>query len=316
MPPGGSVALVPEVVVYPQQQSSLSSNYPLIVPETFQPMWRPELDNTEYHQDKSSVGSSVLKTILKSPATFYAHHVLGLAERDETEALRIGRALHMALLEPALFQKTYVRIPEFTGKTRDGRDSAQSAEARARRQEWRDSLPKDAIQLSESEFGTLMGMIHSVMKHQDALNILRYGVPERAGYYRDPQTGILCRIKPDLFHSGAMGLIDIKTTDDVSYDRFGRKIFQYGYDFQMAMYCEGIYQITGKRVEFPLLLAVEKKPPYEVAVYQADNALLAHGLERDRYALSRLKECLQTKTWPSYQENVQVISLPKWAIPE
>lgn len=285
---------------------------PQFVDETFAPCWVKDLSNEQYHADKTAVSSSAVKRIMKSPKSFHAY-VKGEIEFKETPAMRLGSLLHLALLEPELFQKTYVLEPKFIGKTKDGRDSTRSGEAKAAREEWKLSLPADAVIVSEDEMHDIEGMIESVMRHRDAKNMLRNGTAEISGYYRDPTTGIKCKIRPDFFLERHMAVMDVKTTEDCSVEAFSRSIWSWRYDIQMGMYCAGIEFITGKKVEYPLYLVIERKPPYECAVYRCDDGLVARGKIDYEACLDKLKFCLETNQWDSYQKKMDYISLPKWA---
>lgn len=182
--------------------------------------------------------------------------------------------------------------------------------------DWRLSLAPDAVILKEDEYNDLQEMINSVLKHRDACNVLRKGKAEMSGYYSDPETGIKCKIRPDFFNEDRQILVDVKTTRDVELTEFSKTIWNYRYDFQMAMYCEGIRLITGKKVDFPLFLALEKTPPFECAVYLADDGMLEKGGMDYRMAMDVLSYCLKNNTWDSYQSRLQPISLPPWALKE
>jgi hypothetical protein len=111
-----------------------------------------------------------------------------------------------------------------------------------------------------------------------------------------------------------MCMVDLKTTIDCSSEAFSKAMWNYRYDFQMAMYCEGIKQITGREVNHPVLLAIEKNPPFEVALYHCDAEVMSKGLQDYHRALAVLAECLKTNKWPAYQTSMQSITLPKWAL--
>lgn len=275
---------------------------PEIISYGFTPNWQLDLSNDDYHADRSAVSSTGLRRILKSPRAFAAGQI---AEPEETNALRFGHAVHLAILEPKLFEKLYVIMPRFAGTG--------SVKAKA---DWRLTLDAGAVILKEDEYNDLLEMINSVQRHQDACNILKNGKAEMSGYFADPDTGIKCRIRPDFFHEGLMALLDVKTTQDIEMSSFSKTIWKYRYDFQAAFYCEGIRLITGKNVQYPLFLALEKNPPFEVAVYMADEGMMAKGLMDYRFALNKLKECIEVSSWTGYQSKIQPISLPRWATTE
>lgn len=278
---------------------------PQLIPHVvsdFTPHWDLTLSNDAYHSDKTAISSTSLRRILRSPYSFLAGQAAAV---QETNAMNFGSAVHMALLEPEIFYNKYVVMPPFEG--------IGSVKKRA---DWRLGLEKDAIILKQEEYNDLQEMINSVLRHKDACNILKNGKAEMSGYYADPETGIKCRIRPDFFCEGHMALVDVKTTKSVEASEFSKAIWNYRYDFQCAMYCEGIRLITGKKVEYPLFIVLEKQPPFECAVYMADPGMLLKGEMDYRMALNRLRVCIDTQSWDTYQSRIQPISLPTWALKE
>jgi hypothetical protein len=268
------------------------------------PQWKTDLSNESYHADKTAVSSTALKKILKSPKQFYSHFVLDELKQTPTPSMRLGSLFHMCLLEPARFRETYQMMPEFKGTG-----------ARKAKAEWLlKSETEGSVICTDKELITLEGMINSLLKHNDACNMMKSGVAEISGYYTDPKTGILCRIRPDFFEPDLMALVDIKTTMDCTYSEFSKSIWGMRYDFQMAMYCAGIEIITGKKVQYPVFIAVEKTPPYEIGMYTADDGIMGKGLQDYQKALDLLKACIEKNEWPGYQLSVQSISLPYWAL--
>jgi len=274
---------------------------PEIVPVSFTPYWEVNQSNEDYHADKTAVSSTTLKQILDSPWAFLAAHT-NKFKRVESDAFRIGSAIHMAILEPEKFKSCYVISPKFSGTG--------SMKAKA---EWRATLPANAIVLSEDEYSDLQHMIESVQRHPDAVNALKVGQAEVSGYFRDPVTGIKCRIRPDFLHKSEICLVDVKSTNRIDAESFVRSILTYRYHFQMAFYCMGTREITCKEIQLPLFLAIQKTAPFEVAVYKADQNMILFGMREVRNALDRLKQCLEQQSWDSYQKQIQEISLPAWA---
>lgn len=280
----------------------MSLKQPEIVSEDFVSHWNTSLTNENYHADRSAVSSTSLKLLIeKSPKTFLASHN-GLL-RKESDAFRIGTALHMAILEPKLFQESFVIKPKFSGKG-----------ARTHEDDWYDTLPYGAVVLKQEEYNDLQEMINSVLSHQDACNILKNGSAEQSGYFRHQESGIKSRIRPDFLHLQNMAFLDVKSTTDVRSAEFKKSIWKYRYDLQLAMYAYGIQQITGKPVEYTLILAVEKKAPFECALYLCDEALMAKGLEDYTTAMQRLRQCIDENMFDSYQKKIEPISLPDWVL--
>lgn len=269
---------------------------PHIVGEDFTPHWALELTNEQYHADKTAVSSTGLRKLLKSPYAFMNQSV------ETTAAMAFGSAVHLAVLEPKEFENRFILEPKFSG----------TGSVKAR-EEFRNAH-KDAVILKQDAYEDLMRMLESVLSHREANHIIKNSKVEQSGYYRDPETGIKCRIRTDFFWENMMILGDLKTTqEDCSRDSFSKAIYHFRYDIQIYMYCLGIELITGKKVENALFLAVEKTNHYEVALYEADEALLFKGKTDYELLMKRLKTCIDTNRWDRYQQKHQSIGLPHWA---
>lgn len=280
-------------------------NQLITIDRDFAPHWKEEQKNEDYHADKSAVSSSGLRQIEKSPATFYQNFFLRLPEAEKkSKAKTIGTLCHQAILEGSKFLENFVLMPDF--------GDMRSSKNREARDEWLATVEGKTV-VKQDELDVIKGTIEAIVNHEGAFNLLKDGKTEISGYYADPETGILCRIRPDFLSFNLMALVDVKTTIDCSREGFAKSIWNYRYDFQLAMYSEGIKQITGKEVDYPAFIAVEKEPPYEVAVYIADKEMIDKGREDYRKSLLTLKACLDTDTFPKYQSKIEEISLPRWA---
>jgi hypothetical protein len=277
------------------------------------PHWKENLSNEEYHADKSAVGSSTLRKVLKSPLSFHADFY-GQKKEEPNEAMRFGNLVHAAVLEGPMFLEKMVVAPKFVGLTKDGRESTQSGEAKKKKAEWYSAMEaENRIIVTEEEQEKIVGIINSINSHEGALKLLANGAREVSGYFSDPETGIVNKIRPDFVSFDLGALVDLKTTQSVLKQDFQKTIWNYRYDFQLAMYSEGIKAITGRYPKYQALIAVETTAPYEVAVYIADEGMISKGQEDYRRALDTLSECLSTDSWPRYQREIEDISLPGWA---
>lgn len=275
-----------------------------VLPDPKAPGVEPQIHTAEalsheaYHADRSAVSSSQLKLILRSPLHF--QHGLQ-APHVETSAMRIGTAIHTALLEPERFRNIYRVAPE---KGRSAADKLAFANYV--------TAHPDKILISRSEMDMVEAVQQAVARHQLASRILRMGQAETSIFWHDPETGIRCKCRPDLLVSPWL-ILDIKTTEDASEEAFMRSCAQYRYDLSAAMYREGVWHATQKSLDF-VFLAVEKKPPFAVALYRASDQFLEHGDMLFRRTLSTLKDCRQTGVYRGYQPDgvISEIDLPRW----
>lgn len=282
----------------------------MLAPPEFAPYWRENLPDVDYHADMSAVSSTGIRKILKSPATFKAH-ILDRLSPEPTPAMQFGTLVHKAVLEGTDFLKSYVVEPEFTGYTLDGKLSTRSKDATEKRDRWRaEQALAGNLVVTQKERDSILGIVRAIIAHEDAFALLKDGVTEVSGYYRDPETGILCRIRPDFYSSRYRTLVDLKTTSSIDEDDFSWSIWNLRYDVQLAMYGEGTSIITGAPVDHHVLIAVEPEHPYEVAVYPADQAMMEIGHEDYHAALRTLKRCIETNEYPRRQPKMTSISLP------
>lgn len=280
-----------------------------ILPDSFVPHWIEGLTSEKYHADRTAVSSSPLRKILKSPKTFRANFFRTEA-LEETPAMKTGTMLHMALLEPESYKKTYILIPEFKGK---GSVSA--------REEWETSQRMDhpdAQFVKQDQLDEMEGMVNSVLSNTLACTLLKKGKAEMSGYYRDPGTGIKCRLRPDFMNLDLNAMVDVKTCRDCEEKPFIRHAIDLKYDFQFAMYMEGIELITGKPLDYAVFLAIEKVHPYEIALHEIKDEkvmrpFLSRGKIEYRKALDLLRNCIDDDKWPGYRENkITKLELPAW----
>ena len=108
--------------------------------------------------------------------------------------------------------------------------------------------------------------------------------------------------------------MDYKSTNDASTEAFIRSAINYGYDFQAAMYTEGVKQTRGCKVEF-VFVAQEKDPPYAVNILRADDLLMNHGFDTFRELLGIYHNCKTTGNWYGYlgpDDTLNTLGLPAW----
>jgi exodeoxyribonuclease VIII len=254
------------------------------------------LSNEAYHA-APGVSKSGLDRLAKSPA----HYLAYLREdRKETPALRLGRIIHRAILEPDTLA---LAIGPDCGK-RSKEDKATWAAFEAA------SAGCEIVTADEAE--QIRHMRDAAYNHPAARRLLfAPGVAEASGWWFDQTTGELCRCRPDYLRTDGI-LADLKSTEDAG-PGFKRSCANYFYHKQAAFYVDGVTAITGETPAGFVFVAVEKQPPYAVATYQLDAVALEVGRALYQRDLMTLAECKISHRWPGYSEQIEVLSLPGWA---
>jgi len=260
--------------------------YPVITKDQIKPgVFR--IDHDEYHEGEG-VSSSELKTMLRSPAH-------AKVKGTYSPALAFGRAFHMAILEPELFESTYTLMPKFSGTGMKARKEAWLAENEGKET------------LSEDDYGTIRHMSAAVKASKFWPRIKDYDV-EIAHFAQDPKTNILMKCKADMIGDW---IIDVKSTQNASGESFVRDAIKFGYHISAAYYQDIVKLATGRMLPF-MWIAVEKSEPYGVAFYEADSAMLEVGREEYLRALSIYGKCIGTGEWPAYPDTIQELPIPGW----
>lgn len=273
-----------------------------IVPETFEPQWIENYPIDTYHQDKTAISSSGLKMLDKSPRHFKKMWLDALPRKD-TDALRFGRLAHEAILEPDKFKARYHVMPDFG----DGRKKL----AQQAKQAWFDELPFGAEYVTKDDYDTLMAMIESLFENQAAIDLIKGGIFEVTGYFRDPVTGIKCKTRPDILRHEFDYLPELKTSNNPGKALFAHDVLKYGYHIQVAFNMFAVEQITGRQILDACFIVIDKNPPYEAFVYEVDQNMLHVANDQVRFLLNRLKHCVDNNHFPGKQEHgPETLSMP------
>jgi PDDEXK-like domain of unknown function (DUF3799) len=264
-----------------------------------------DLPAEQYHvKQLGEISNSGIKRLLRSPAHYKAW-VEDDEENTDTPALVFGRAFHCALLEPAVFAQDYAVEPDF--------GDCRFKEARAVRDEWR-AANAGKLTISDTDMQRIQDMTASVLAHPIASRAIKDGRPEVTLKWTDEITGLPCKARADYFVDGKVRyVLDVKTCEDASPEVFAKAVHKYGYHVQHAHYSEGFRSI-GLPLSNYLILAIEHKPPYAVAVYHIDAAAEVRGFELRQRAIDAAKQCIDSGKWPAYSTNITALALPAWAL--
>ncbi len=199
---------------------------------------------------------------------------------------------------------------------------ANSWQTKAAREQ-RDAERADGnVPLLTKDYERAREVARAVRNNPTAAALLRpdRGVAERSLFWRDPQTGVMRRARPDWLTPSAEGrclIVDIKSTESAAPDDFARSIWKFGYHQQGDTYITGVTQFAdvlgmGSDPEF-LMIAVEKQPPYVCEVYALNADALSLGRARNRRALEVYRDCMKTGRWGGYTNDITYLALPGWA---
>ncbi|RAJ70208.1 PDDEXK-like uncharacterized protein DUF3799 [Streptomyces sp. Amel2xB2] len=180
---------------------------------------------------------------------------------------------------------------------------------------------RGGIPLKQHEYEQVQAMADALRQHPVASALFdpaRGGKPEQALFWRDPQTGVMCRALLDWLppHIDGRRLIipDYKTTNDASPEAVQKSVASYGYNQQDAWYRMGVEALgLGGRDTVFVFVFQEKTAPYLVTVVELDAVARRIGAAKNRVALHTYRECVETGRWPGYRDDIALLPLPAWA---
>lgn len=232
-----------------------------------------------------------------------AHYFESLkGDGEQTESMVFGAALHCQVLTPDLFENEYLVWEKQNRATKEGKASWSQACLDAGERTIIDSEMFERVKL----------VADAVLKHPIAGQLLKDGSAEQSFFWTDSRTGLKCKCRADYFRNDRI-VLDVKTTDDASYDGFQRKIVNYRYHVQGAYYCDGIGAVERQLVNQFILIAVENKAPYNVAIYNLDKDALQLGRTAYRINMDKIVEYEKSvEKWAGYPLFIQDMLLPAW----
>lgn len=250
----------------------------------------------------SACSASRLSDMERSAA--YCRYQIGHHE-EPTEAMEFGTAVHMLLLEPARFDRTYEARISGSGVTHEVKADVARINGAGR------------IALKPAAWDDLMGMRGSVNGHDLAGKLL--AVPEcdrELSIVWDQMTPsgipVRCKARPDLYDPESELIVDVKSSIKAHPGLFPRAMFAAGYHRAAALYLAGMAAV-GLACDSYLFLAIEKTAPFEVALYAIEGASVEVGRDSFLSLLDRYGRCQLKNEWPPYPGGVIPLALPGWA---
>ena len=260
------------------------------------------MDIDKYHASPA-ISNSGLRDFARSPAHFYGLHLDPDRPAPVEKAGQLeGTLAHCAILEPAQFDARYAVGPDVSRSTKEWKafEASQSRQC-----------------IKPDQYAAAQAQARAVHQLPDIARILSAGQPEVSAFWIDPDTGVLCRCRPDWVHpvgNNSVVLLDVKTYSDASPKEFARQVARKGYHNQAAWYSDGYEQASGQHVVGFVFVAVESAWPHAASAVMLDDEGLAKGRADNRLLLDQYARCLAGDEWPGFTPTIELITLPAWAL--
>ncbi|WP_051002353.1 PD-(D/E)XK nuclease-like domain-containing protein [Magnetospirillum molischianum] len=259
-----------------------------------------DMPNEVYHADPCptpSLSAGGVDTMLdECPARFWweSQRLNPSWEATETTAFGLGKAAHIVFLEPGLFEASVRVIEADDYKTKAARTARDEARAAGQ------------IPLLTEQHRQIIDMRDALFANSFARAAFeRPGRSEVSAFWRDPVTGVWCRLRADRVPDDQSYLIDYKTAIDANPLDFGRAADNLRYYRRAAWYLDGWQLATGNEPKHYWFVVQEKSPPYLASVIELDSFALDAGRQENREALDLFARCLKDgqhrAAWPGYR---------------
>lgn len=272
----------------------------ITVPDDIQPGIYYDIPNEAYHAGPG-VSKSQLDDIADTPA-IYLWRKNAPVDTEKTKSLDTGTAFHCRVLEPEEFSKRFIIAPEFNRRTSAGKEEEKTFLEECART-GRTVLTAEEGRKIELMYQSVMALPLGQWLVESA------GYAESSVYWEDPETGILCRCRPDKIIPEFHWIMDVKTTADIQ--RFRTDYYDYRYHVQDAFYSDGYRAQFGEIPTFVFLVAstTAECGRYPVEIFMMGEDAKLAGQREYRRNLQTLAECLNNDEWPA----IKTLSLPRWA---
>ena len=238
-----------------------------------------DLSHSNYYNDTEYVSNSMLNAISVSPEYFRFRQD---NPQPATAPMKLGSAIHMNVLQPEEFNKHYAVSPKFDKRTKVGKEAYAEFSKK--------HMFKDVI--SESDYHIIEQITMKLMKDKMVKSLLQQGEPEKIIQWHNEHYDVNCKGMLDYHREGADMIIDLKTTQDASYNGFMRSVKKYKYHKQAAFYLDAV-----KAQRF-FIIAVEKSPPFAINVFELSENMLDEGRDMYNHELEIYEYCTKSDYWP------------------
>lgn len=243
------------------------------------------MSNHDYHADREVLSCSMLKPLLESPAHFRSS-LLNL--HSATKAKDFGSLVHSLVLEP---KRVGVDVAIYPGMADSKSKDFKEFEA---------AYPHRLV-VDEPTFRKGLNLAERILTRRVRGryfgDFLAEGKPEVSIYFREPTTGLMLKVRFDLFHPDIS--FDLKTTRHSSSTAFLRDANDMSYDFQAYMYSLARAHFEGSDTIKPFeFIAAESDEPHSIHVITAGESFMNNGAKKFQEILSIYSSCVAADYWP------------------
>lgn len=225
-----------------------------------------------------ALNASRFKAFVRSP-----YHFLNQEEVEETENMKIGTAVHCAVLEPSEFENCIAYYPDVDRRTTQGKEIAKAFELGAAGKTILKAQSKEIVDRA----------VASLLANPEWQRITTGRTFRTELVIAGELLGIGCKARLDIIDNENSVIRDIKTLDDNSPDKFKWTVKDRMYWLQAGFYCLMAEHFYGKPFSFEFI-AVETSNPSSSVFYEVPDKELAKWKGMTLSLLDDYKACKES----------------------
>jgi hypothetical protein len=235
-----------------------------------------------------ALNASRFKAFHRSP-----YHFLNQKEVETTEAMKVGTAIHTAVLEPNLYSSSIGFLPDVDGRTTEGKAIKKAFEEQYAGKTILKAASKDIVDRA----------VHAIVISDEWDTIRENKQMRYEQVLMCDLFGISCKSRLDLVDVENGIIRDIKSCDNASIEQFRYTIKDRLYWLQAGFYTLMAEATFDKRFNFEFI-AVETSEPSTAQFHSVDEQELLKWKRVVETLLIKYKSCVDANIWPKPQNSV------------
>ena len=217
--------------------------------------------------------------------------------RDMTRPMILGAAAHHLMLGEDQFRLRFVEQPttyrdRVSAVEKQWHGGANYCKAWTEKQRAAGKIPVTAF-----EFQIISEMTKSLALEPLINDGLLRGYIEISGIWKDDETGLWIKVRPDVIPTGSGEFVDLKTANDVTTVALQSAIRSRAYHQQGALVWEAA-EALGHHFDNFMLIFIETSPPHCARIVPLPEDDLARGRSQNRAMLRRIASCMNATHFP------------------
>lgn len=245
------------------------------------------MSESEY-RSLPALNASRFKAFFRSP-----YHFRNQKEVETTEAMRIGTAIHTAMLQPQDYLKTIAYYPDVDGRTKEGK---------AIKQAFEEGAAGKTILKADSE-AVVLRAINAIKQNSDWQRMAAQADVRTEVVLLGKLFGHDCKARLDIIDIENGIIRDIKSCDDVSGEKFRYTVKDRMYWVQAGFYCLLAEEVYRRPFRFEFI-AVETSEPSTCVFWEVEPTEQFKWMKAVKMKLHDYGDSKQSDFWEGPQGGV------------